>query len=73
MAIIYFKALSQQSKNKQRLRKIKEKLKEDLNRNRPQGKFNGLAICKGNRVRDRRKDSKPPSPPGGKKTGEDYE
>lgn len=66
MAIICFKALSKQSKNKYRLRKIKEQLKEDFNGNRPQGKYSGLAICKGNRVRDGRKESKPPSPPGKK-------
>jgi len=36
--MLCFKALFQQFKNKQRLRKIKEQLREDLNRNRHQGK-----------------------------------
>jgi hypothetical protein len=79
MAIICFKALPQQSKNKQGLRKITEQSRKDLNRNRNEGKYTGLAICTENRVRERGKENKPPShphptPKGEKReTGEDYE
>ena len=62
LVMICFKTLTQQSKNKQGLRKITEKLSEDLNRNRHQGKYSGLAISKVNRVGDGRRENKASTP-----------